>query len=188
MAMQIRPVTSSDLNQLMEIDGTIETADFLFIEQSGQGADTRWSLQPRPLRQKRIAPNRLGEDRWFVIRQIVSGADEGLALLADHEQMPVALLAAQPRSDRNILQVLDLRVDYDFRRQGLGSALLYQVIQQAREKGLRAVAASADSNNIPAVQLLLKCGFDLCGLDTHRHSNHDLVKDAVSLFFYASLD
>lgn len=186
--MEIRPATPADLNQLMEIDGTIETVDFLFIEQSGHGADTRWNLQPRPLRQKQTAPNRLGEDQWFTIRQIVSGADEGLVLMADHQQMPVALMAAQPRTQRNILRILDLRVDYDFRRQGLGSALLFGVIQQAREKGYRAVAASADSNNTPAVQLLLKCGFELCGLDTHRHSNHDLVKETVSLFFYASLD
>lgn len=186
--MQIRPVVHADLNQLMEIDGTIETADFLFIEQTGQGAETRWGLQSRPLREKRIASNRLIEDQWFAIRQIVSGADEGVALLADHEQMPVALVAARPRPERNILQLLDLRVDYDFRRQGLGSALLYAMIQQAREKGHRAVSASADSNNTPAVQLLLKCGFELCGLDTHRHSNHDLVKEAVNLFFYAPLD
>jgi len=186
--MEIRPVMPADLNQLMEIDGTIETTDFLFIEQSGHGADTRWTLHPRPLRQKQTASNRLGEDQWFTIRQIVSGADEGMVLMADHQQLPVALMAAQPRSQRNILQILDLRVDYDFRRQGLGSALLFGVIQQAREKGHRAVAASADSNNIPAVQLLLKCGFELCGLDTHRHSNHDLVKETVSLFFYASLD
>ncbi|MCC6424579.1 MAG: GNAT family N-acetyltransferase [Phycisphaerales bacterium] len=186
--MEIRPVTSADLNQLMEIDGTIETVDFLFIEQAGQGAETRWTLQPRPLRQKQTAPNRIGEEHWFAIRQIVGGADEGMVLMADHQQLPVAMVAAQPRPQRNVLQILDLRVDYDFRRQGLGSALLFGIIQQAREKGYRAVAASADSGNVPGVQLLLKCGFELCGLDTHRHSNHDLVKEAVSLFFYASFD
>ncbi|MCC7351001.1 MAG: GNAT family N-acetyltransferase [Phycisphaerales bacterium] len=186
--MEIRPVSSTDLNQLMEIDGTIEAAEFLFIEQAGQGADTRWNLQPRPLRQKQTVANRLDDERWFAIRQIVSGADEGLVLMADHQQLPVALVAAQPRPQRNVLQILDLRVDYDFRRQGLGSALLFGVIQQAREKGYRAVSASANSNNVPAVQLLLKCGFELCGLDTHRHSNHDLVKETVSLFFYASFD
>jgi hypothetical protein len=41
---------------------------------------------------------------------------------------------------------------------------------------------------VPAARFLLKAGFDLCGVDTHFSSNHDLVKEAVSLFWYASLD
>ena len=69
----------------------------------------------------------------------------------------------------------------------MGSALLFQSIQQARELGLRAVAAQTKTNNVPAANFLLRRGFDLAGLDTHFHSNHDLVKEAVTLFWYAML-
>ena len=43
------------------------------------------------------------------------------------------------------------------------------------------------SNNVPAARFLAKAGFDLTGLDTHWGSNHDLVKEAVTLFWYAGL-
>ena len=73
-------------------------------------------------------------------------------------------------------------------RQGLAMALLYQVIAMAREAECRAVAAEVTTDNFPAVQLLAKCGFEVAGLDARRHSNHDLVKEAVTLFWYAPLD
>jgi ribosomal protein S18 acetylase RimI-like enzyme len=79
-------------------------------------------------------------------------------------------------------------VDYDLRRQGLGMALVYQIVQKTREAELRAVTAETRTNNFPANQLLLKCGFDLGGLDTRRHTNHDMVKESATLLWYASLD
>ena len=86
------------------------------------------------------------------------------------------------------MELIDLRVDYEYRGQGLGSALLYHVINRARETGMRAVTATTLTNNLPAARFLLKAGFDLAGVDTHFASNHDLVKEAVALFWYAALD
>jgi RimJ/RimL family protein N-acetyltransferase len=82
---------------------------------------------------------------------------------------------------------VDLRIDYEYRRQGLGTALVFQVIGHARELGVRAVTATSLTNNVPAARFLAKSGFDLCGLDTRLGSNHDLVKEAVALFWYAAL-
>jgi ribosomal protein S18 acetylase RimI-like enzyme len=81
-----------------------------------------------------------------------------------------------------------LRVDFDHRREGLATAMMFYVIQTAREAQLRAVAAESAANNDPANQLLAKLGFQLTGLDSHRNSNHDLVKEAVTLLWYATLD
>ena len=40
----------------------------------------------------------------------------------------------------------------------------------------------------PASQFLIKSAFDLAGIDTRRHSNHDMVKEAATLIWYAALD
>ena len=85
------------------------------------------------------------------------------------------------------LELIDLRVDYEYRRQGLGSAMLYQILTYGREHTLRAVTAATLTNNLPAARFLSKAGFDLGGIDTHFFSNHDLVKEAVTLFWYAAL-
>jgi GNAT superfamily N-acetyltransferase len=187
--MQIRPVKPADLDLLSEIDGTIESSKYLHVERSGEGlAGLGWKLHERPVRERLVRSNPLDDDRRFIVRQVASGAEEGLALMAEHEDVPVALLVASADPSAGILRVNELRVDFDHRREGLGLALIYQAISHARELELRAVAAETTTDNWPAAMLLTKCGFDLAGLDERRRTNHDLVKEAVTLFWYAALD
>ena len=186
--MEIRPVRPDDLDDLLDIDGTVESGEYLHLDRAGEGLAVSWKLERRPLREKRILPNRLDDDQKFVLRQVVTGTDEGFCLLAEHEGKKAALLLAQPQPQHGTLRVIDLRVDFDFRREGLASAFLYQAITEARERGLRAVTAETLTDNLPAARLLSKCGFDLAGVDTQRRSNHDLVKEAASLLWYVALD
>jgi len=186
--MQIRPIQPADLEDLREIDGTIESSQYLHLDQAGEGLDQSWKLEMRPLREKLIASNPMDDDVTFTLKQVVTGADEGFTLLAEHEGRPLALLLAQPVYAMKVMRILDVRVDYDFRRQGLGLAMMYQAIAQAREAELRAVMAETLTNNHPANQFMLKCSFELAGIDSKRRSNHDLVKEAATMIWYAALD
>jgi len=187
--MQIRLVKPPDLDLLREIDGTIESSQYLHVERSGEGlAGLSWKLHERPMRERLVRSNPLDDDRRFIARQVASGAEEGLALMAEHEDVPVALLVATTDPAAGILRVHEVRVDFDHRREGLGLALIYQAISHARDSDLRAVAAETTTDNWPAAMLLTKCGFDLAGLDERRRTNHDLVKEAVTLFWYAALE
>lgn len=186
--MQIRPGNTKDLDLLPDIDGTVESTRYLHLEQSGEGLAASWRLEERPLRQKLIDPNRLSDEATFLLKQIVTGADEGLVLVAEHEDAPVAVLVAHRRPERDTLHLVDLRIDYEQRRQGIATAMMYQLIAAAREMSVRAVSAQTRTNNVPANQLLAKCGFELSGVDTRHDSNHDVVKEAATLFWYAPLD
>jgi ribosomal protein S18 acetylase RimI-like enzyme len=186
--MEIRPIRPGDLDRLRDIDATIESSQYLFLDRAGQGITMSWKLETRPLREKLIDANLLDEDRRFTLRQIATGADEGFAIVAEHEGQLVAAAAAQPDVTHRTLRVLDIRIDYDFRRQGLGTVMMYQLIEEARRRELRAVAAETRTNNFPANQFLQKLAFDLAGIDTQRHSNHDIVKESATLFWYAALD
>lgn len=186
--MEIRPIRPPDLDRLIDIDGTIESMDYLHVEHSGEGVSGSWRIEKRPLREKRMARNQPSDETQFLLRQITTGAEEGLALLADHDGVNVATLVARLAPDCGTLQIQDVRVDFEHRRQALGSAMVYKAIAEARERQLRAVAASTLTDNYPAAQFFVKCGFELSGLDSRRWTNHDLVKEAVTLFWYASLD
>jgi ribosomal protein S18 acetylase RimI-like enzyme len=186
--MEIRPVRPADLDRLIDIDGTIESTHYLHVDQSGEAAAVSWRIEERPLREKRMERNPPTDESQFLLKQIVTGVEEGLALLAEHEQINVALLVAREEPQYRTLRVIDLRVDFEHRRQGVGSAMIYQLISEARSRELRAVASDTRTDNVPAAHFLLKCGFDLSGLDCRRQTNHDLVKEAVTLFWYASLD
>jgi GNAT superfamily N-acetyltransferase len=186
--MQIRAAVPTDLPGLDEIDGTVVSSEYLHLDRTGEGLELSWKLAERPLREKRTLPNRLGDERQFLVKQIVTGADEGLVLVAEHEDVPVALLVAQAEPAFGTIRVHDLRTDFDQRRQGLGTAMMYQVIAHAREQDVRAVTADSMTDNVPAAKFLLKCGFDISGLDARRFTNHDLVKESVALHWYVALD
>jgi len=186
--MQIRPLTPADLPQLDEIDATVESTQYLHLERTGQPIATQWRLEERPLREKLIQSTRLTDDLRFLAKQLATGADEGIANVAEHDAAIVGVLLAQPDPTHNTLVLKDLRIDYDFRRQGVGTAFIFQLIQNARDAKLRAVMAESKTNNLPIARLLTKSGFELAGVDTHRDSNHDLVKESATLLWYAALD
>ena len=186
--MQLRPAVVGDLDALDEIDGTIDSTRYLHVDRGGEG--TVWSakIDERPLRQKLIAPNPLSDETRFLAKQIITGNDDGTALVMELDGQPVALLLTQPDPVREVIRLLDVRVDFDRRREGFATAMLFDLIGKTREAGIRAVVAECKTNNFPAIELLGKVGFELTGLDTHRSSNHDLVKEAVTLFWYCETD
>jgi len=186
--MELRPATTADLAGVAEIDATMESLRYLHIDRSGEGLNVQWKVEDRPLRERLIQPIALDDERQFAYRQLVTGIEDGLTLVAEHEGQIVAGMAAKPNLARGVLEMIDLRVDFDHRREGLATAMLYRAIQAGRELELRAVAAESPANNDPANQLLSKLGFHLCGLDALRNSNHDLVKETVTLLWYETLD
>jgi ribosomal protein S18 acetylase RimI-like enzyme len=183
--MQIRPLKAPDLAALAEIDGTIESTRYLHVEKSGEAMEVGWKIQDRPLREKWIDANRMDHTALCGFH-LATQVPEWPALLAEHDGQIAA--AAHAMVNVDVLQLLELRVDYKHRREGLASAMLFEMIQMARQRKLRGVRAEAKTNNFPANQLLHKLGFELAGLDLARTSNHDLVKESVTLLWYLSLD
>ena len=187
--MELRPATMADLDAIAEIDGTVESLRYLHVDRNGTGTDVRWSVQERPLRERLVLPRPIDEEQRFNLRQTAAGHDDdGVATVAVHDGEPVALLLARREPVVGVLRLLDLRVDFDHRRQGLATAMLFAAVATAREADFRAVAADVPANNGPAHALLAKLDFALAGLDAQRNSNHDLVKEAVTLFWYLALD
>ncbi|MBV8781577.1 MAG: GNAT family N-acetyltransferase [Phycisphaerae bacterium] len=186
--MLIRAATHADIDAINEVDATIESSEYLHVEKAGEGLQFSVNISPRPLRERLVQANRLGDDSTFAYRQIIDGFNEGICLAAEHDEMVVGSIIGIVRPDLNVLHVIDIRVDSDHRREGLATAMLFKLTQWARDGQRRALYAEAIANNMPANQLLMKCGFDLSGLDIRRTSNHDLAREITTLFWYASLD
>jgi ribosomal protein S18 acetylase RimI-like enzyme len=186
--MEIRPMTAADLPAVQDIDATLESDQFIHLLRQGEGLSLTWKLETRRLPQPRTHRNALTEDSLFTIRQIIAGVEDGPALVAEHDSQIIASAAAQIDIAQRVSRMIDLRVDFESRRQGLASAILFQIIHDARQRNMRAVSAQAASDNFPVIQLLGKSNFELTGFDTHFQSNHDLLKDSVTLFWYLQLD
>jgi ribosomal protein S18 acetylase RimI-like enzyme len=186
--MEIRAMTANDLDGVRDIDATIESGQYLHIDRAGEGLSTSWRMQPRPLREKRMHKHRVTDELGFELKQISTGADEGIALVAEHDGQIIAAALARPDAIAKVHRLIDVRVDFDFRRQGLAQAMLFQIITHARQAEMRAVMAQAPADNFPVLEFLIKLGFEPGGLDTLLQSNHDLVKESVILFWYLALN
>jgi GNAT superfamily N-acetyltransferase len=186
--MQIRPIKPADLDMIDEIDATIESSDYLHVERAGEGLSARFAVECRPLCERKRQPHAVTDELRFGLKQVAGAVEEGLAVLGEHDDVPIALvLAMASLRDPEVIEIIDLRVDFDHRRQGLGSMLLFQVINFARDRGARAVLARAQTNNPGFNRLLSKLSFELAGLDLFHASNHDLVKEQTTLLWYLPL-
>jgi ribosomal protein S18 acetylase RimI-like enzyme len=190
--MQIRPLRTADLDLIDEIDATVDSIRYHHVErvvdQSADGDRVRFAIEDRPLPVKRVESNPIGDDLRFSLKQTAADIEEGLALMAEHEEVPIAsLLARVALDDLTLVEIVDVRVDFDHRRQGLGSAMLFQAINFAREKEARAIRVATKSSNAAANALFAKLGFELAGVDTFRSTNHDLVKEQTTLIWYLAL-
>ena len=186
--MNIRPAVAGDLPLIEEIDCVIESTEYLHIDRAGEGLSLSFKLGKRPLREKLILGNALNDDTHFLLKQIATGMDEGICRVAQHEDRLVAMMLAQADPMLGTMRVIDIRVDCEFRRQGLATVMLYQLIEEAKEADLRAVSILTQTNNAPAAAMLEKLGFELSGLDTRRLSNHDLVKESATLIWYYAIN
>jgi GNAT superfamily N-acetyltransferase len=186
--MELRPATPSDLAGVIELDATMESHRYLHVDQSGDGMNWQWKVEDRPLRDRLITPWPLDDNLLYLFKQITGGVEDGMAVVAVHDDQILGLILAQPRADTGVLEVVDLRVEFDHRREGLASAMLFQAIQLAKDLEMRAVLIQTQANNHPLAVLLAKLQFVMSGLDTQRKSNHDLVKEVVTLAWYLSLN
>lgn len=195
----VRPMTAVDLDDLAEIDGTIESTQYVHLvadePSDAEPLQRGWRIETRPLGETLVLPNRLDKpddatsEVAFIYKQVVRGVIEGVARQIGVGDRPAAAALAVRRPEVRLLELTDLRVDYDVRRQGFASAMLYALLSEARaDDDLRAVLAQVPANNEPAHRLLAKLGFELAGFDTMRQTNHDLVKEQATLLWYMPLD
>ena len=181
--MQLRPLRPADLDLIDEIDATIASDRFLFVERNVDGLNAQLKVEERRHAEPRIEANPIGDELRFALKQVAAGIEEGLAVVAEHDDVPIAALLATASPDGSVVDVVDVRVDYDRRRDGLGSAMLFQAINHARERDARVVRVAARASNVPLASMLVKLGFELGGLDAFRESNHDLVKEQTTLLW-----
>lgn len=186
--MQIRPLKSSDLELIDEIDATIDSARYHHVDRVVDAGHVRFNIEDRELSSRRVESNTIGDELRFTLKQTAAGIEDGLALVIEHDGVPIgALLARVALDDVTLVELVDIRVDFDHRREGLASGLLFQAINFARDKEARALRAATKSGNAAANALLKKLGFDLGGVDTFRVTNHDLVKEQTTLIWYLAL-
>jgi ribosomal protein S18 acetylase RimI-like enzyme len=78
--------------------------------------------------------------------------------------------------------IVNMAVDREFRRRGIGMALMQHGRQWAKEQGLELIIAEMTTKNYPALSFYQKLGYQFCGFSDHYYRNQD-----IALFFVLTI-
>jgi len=78
----------------------------------------------------------------------------------------------------------DIAVNENYRGQGVGRALMECAIEWAKSKGFPGMMLETQNNNAAGCRLYERCGFELCGFDTHLYKAIDPGTDEIALYWY----
>jgi len=113
--------------------------------------------------------------------------DRNLQPVVEEDGRLTAFLDAEVEPWRGVLKVWNLLVDVEYRRRGIGAALMHKAEDFAMENHCRAISVEAQATNWPALSFYTKMGFHICGVDDHFYTNRDLERKEVALFLYREL-
>ena len=171
--IEIRPINSEDVKSLKSIDHAGNTTHVWQMERKiDEGQVTINFREIRLPRKVRVEyPRKLS----YLTNSISS--DETI-LVARLEEITIGYVRVKVLPTINSLSVVDLVVDKDQRRQGVGSALVFAAQEWGIQHGLRRMILETQSKNYAAIQLAQKLGYEFCGYNDHYYENQD-----IALFF-----
>jgi ribosomal protein S18 acetylase RimI-like enzyme len=100
----------------------------------------------------------------------------------------IGVALAEPEVWNRVLNVWELHVHPDYRRQGIGCRLVDELARRASAAGLRALAVETQNTNVNAIRFYRSAGFTLEGLDLSYYTNNDLAGGEVAIFMKRKLN
>ena len=102
------------------------------------------------------------------VEQRLYASEGGYIALANDEIAGCVLLTID--EERSIARISDLIVGNQYRRYGVGSLLLKCATDWARKRGCWAIVLETQSVNYPAIQLYLRNGMEIWGINQHSYA------------------
>jgi GNAT superfamily N-acetyltransferase len=175
--MIIRTATLADLNACLFLahDSVTDHVWQMKVQEAGSQVSVTFDTVRLPRRMQVAYPRDVEElvEDWQ--------RDEGfLVAEVDGEVRGYIDLLARPW--QQVGWVANMTVDRDYRRGGIGTALMRHARQWTWDQGLQAILAEATTKNYPALRFYQKLGFQFCGFNDHYYTNQD-----IALFFVQTL-
>ena len=177
--IEVRPAIASDIPALIALDhhytsDHVWQMEFQHNREAGQVVvNFRQVRLPRAVSVGYPrSPSALADD-W---------ASRSGLLVAVLENAPVGYISLMITMATDTAWVTDLAVERRLRRQGIGSALLLAGREWAAHMNCQRLVLETQNKNYPAIQMVLKLGFEFCGYKDRYYPNHE-----VGIFFGRSV-
>jgi ribosomal protein S18 acetylase RimI-like enzyme len=161
--------------------GDVERCDRVFT------IDGRVELAIEEVRLKYTVREAIPDEKTYPLEEVdyaaYIGNPDKIVWLATVEGQ----IAGQLRLARHwnrFANIEDLVVDRQFRRRGVGRALIERAKVWAREKQLAGLSVETQTNNLPAIRLYEACGFELGGYDRLLYQGLQPGTEEAALYWY----
>lgn len=101
---------------------------------------------------------------------------------AYHDEKCIGLAILQ-KPFFKFMYLYDLKVNRDYRRQGVSTMLIKKAVEIAKDSGYRGLYTQGQDNNLSACLFYLKAGFHIGGLDTDVYKGTKQEGKADILFY-----
>lgn len=168
--IEIRPSTSADFSVLGNIDHSYQSA---YVWQMDRAIDKgQIAVNFREIRLPRIARVEYPRNVASVMNE---GARDSTILAAVMEGIPVGYLRLKDSFLPGSVWVLDMAVLPELRRKGIATGLLLAAQDWAAQRHFRRIVCEMQSKNHPAIQLVMKLGYEFCGYNDNYYANQDIA-------------
>lgn len=171
--IEIRPISATDLPVLIAMDHHY-TSEYVW-QMEIQREERQVQITFREVRLPRSVQVKYPRDPMKL-------ADEwnrrDAILVAEFEGQTVGYISLVMNMAPHATWATDLAVLRKVRRRGIGSALVLAAQEWAEQNESQRLILEMQPKNYPAIQLVRKLGFELCGYNDHYYANHD-----IALFF-----
>lgn len=171
--IEIRPVVSADIIELISIDHSCRTNYVWQMDRAIEDGQIVISFReirlPRPTQVNYPRQVELLEDEWQ--------QSPGL-MAAMHNGMHVGYVRIVEVLETQSAIIKDLVVDQSIRRQGVGTALVLAAQNWSIQRANRRLLLEIPPKSYPAIKLAFKLGFDFSGYNDSYYPNKD-----IALFF-----
>jgi ribosomal protein S18 acetylase RimI-like enzyme len=87
----------------------------------------------------------------------------------------------------DLASLWDIRVDDEYKHQGIGQVLFYMAVKWSREQGLVQMSIECQNNNIPAVKFYHKQGAVLSAINEYAYYNEPEYRHEAQFIWYFDL-
>jgi ribosomal protein S18 acetylase RimI-like enzyme len=185
--MEYRPLIPAYIPRLREIRADYVSDRYLRVVKTGEGFEIGFKLRveelDEPFRSQGLSIIRQQDKEE--IRSRIDG--DTLQLVVEEDKRLIGFLDVEIESWRRVAKVWNLLVDEEYRRQGIGTELMERAKAFAREKECRAIVVETQTTNWLALNFYREMGYQICAVDDHFYTNHDLERKEVALFLYHEL-
>jgi GNAT superfamily N-acetyltransferase len=169
--MIVRLAELADLDSCRSLDGSF-TTHYVWQMQAHENErciEVRFDTVrlPRPMK---VAYPRHSDELLPNWRQ-----GECFLVAADSSGQPVALLDMTAQTWDGVGCLRNLIVHHNYRRRGIGTALLHTSRYWALDNDLSKIMLATQTKNYPAIRFAQKHGFIFCGYNDRYYSNGDIA-------------